>query len=324
MSSVSAPSNLQQVLGFSRHREWLLTSVLPLFGTFFLAAIGNPHGVTGAIILAWCAIFLLGTACGYMLNNLSDIEVDRRAGKRTFLDHWTFAGRLAIAVLLEAASLGLTLLLSDAWTLAAIGVCHLIVWSYSFPPRFKEHIVMGPVVASTQFWAPSAVILIAWRAASPAAFCWTLILLVYGLRLTLIHQSLDRQADLVTGVRTTAVSLSEPSLRRLLAGLFSMEVLLVGALLLLGFLTGLVAALTIPLVLLAPLNMAFRKLRGQRIRLDTYDYVPLSELYETVIPLSFAVTGWWRGNIAWGPLAMFGLLLLARHSGRFRALLPSA
>src|SRR5581483_8393878 len=122
--------------------------------------------------------------------------VDRRAGKRTFLDHWSFTGRLSIAVLLEAASLGLTLLLSDAWTLAAIGVCHLIVWSYSFPPRFKENVVMGPVVASTQFWAPSVVILIAWRTASPAALCWILVLLIYGLRMTLIHQSLDRQADL--------------------------------------------------------------------------------------------------------------------------------
>jgi len=119
------------------------------------------------------------------------------------------------------------------------------------------------------------------------------------------------------------VSLGEPSVRRLLAGLFSMEVLLVGALIVWGFLAGLLAGVTIPLLLLAPLNMAWR-LRGQRIRLDTYDYVPLSELYETVLPLSFALTCFSRGQVSWGPLAMLGLLLLARHGARFRALLPAA
>jgi 4-hydroxybenzoate polyprenyltransferase len=322
MSSANAFENLRQFLAFSRHREWLLGSVLPLFGTFFLAADGNPDQLKARTILAWCAVFLLGTACGYMLNNLSDIEVDRCAGKPAWLDHWTYRARLGIALGLEAASLALTLVLSDAWTLAAIGGCHLIAWSYSFPPRFKESIWMGPVVASAQFWAPSVVILIAWRVASPPALCWIAILAVYGLRITIVHQAIDRQADLASGVRTTAVSIGEPAVHMLLRILFSIEVLLC-LLVSVELVAGPLAGITTPLLLLPGLNIAWRRFRGEQIRLDTYEYVPLSELYETVIPLALALTGVIRGRGSFWPLALLGLLLLARHRARFRALLPA-
>jgi 4-hydroxybenzoate polyprenyltransferase len=310
----SALETTRQFLAFSRHREWLLGSVLPLFGTFFLAADGNPERLRATTVLAWCAVFLLGTGCGYMLNNLSDLDVDRSAGKASSLGHWSHGSKLGIALGLEAASLALTLTLSDARTLAAIAVCHLFAWSYSFPPRFKEHVWMGPVVASAQFWAPSAVILIAWRTDSAAAFCWITILAFYGLRITIVHQAIDRQADLATGVRTTAVALGEPAVHRLLVALFSVEVIL--SALLMGLLAAkLLLPVTWVLLLLPAVNMAWRWFHGG-IRLDTYRYVPLSELYETSVPLALAVTGLVRGWASFGPVAILCVLLAARHRGR--------
>jgi 4-hydroxybenzoate polyprenyltransferase len=315
MSSASRSSDVRQFLAFSRHREWLLGSLLPLFGTFFLAAQGNAEHLQPQTILAWCAVFLLGTGCGYMLNNLSDIEVDRRAGKPTPLDHWSYGARLGLALAFESASLALTLLLSDRWTLAAIAACHLIAWSYSFPPRFKEHVWIGPVVASAQYWAPSAVMLVAWRAAFPAALCWIAILAVYGLRITIVHQSLDRQADIATGVRTTAVAIGEPAARVLLRILFGAEVCL-SLLLIVLLVDRPVAPITAPLFLLPALNIAWRRFRGQQIKLTTYAYVPLSELYETVVPLALALTALIRAQASLWTLALLGLLLLARHRER--------
>ena len=101
-NSRSAASDFGQLLAFSRHGEWLLSSILPLFGTFFIAAAGNPGSLQPRVVLAWCAVFLLGIGCGYMLNNLSDLEVDRRAGKPTPLDHWTYRARLGLALTLES------------------------------------------------------------------------------------------------------------------------------------------------------------------------------------------------------------------------------
>jgi 4-hydroxybenzoate polyprenyltransferase len=321
-SSRSAASDFRQLLAFSRHGEWLLSSVLPLFGTFFVAEAGNPGRLQPTVVLAWCAVFLLGTGCGYMLNNLSDLEVDRRAGKPTPLDHWTYGARLGLALTLEAASLALTLWLSDVWTLAAIAVCHLIAWTYSYPPRFKEHVWLGPIVASAQFWAPSAVVLVAWRVASPAAICWVALLGVYGLRITIVHQAIDWKADIATGVHTTAVSIGQPAARALLRYLFSGEVLL--CLLLIGLLVaGPLAMITTPLLVLPVLNMAWRRVRGQQIRLDTYEYVPLSEFYETVMPLALVLTLLIRSGatLLW-PLAFLGPLLLVRHRARLRVLAP--
>ena len=323
MSSHSSVSfeTFRQFLAFSRHQEWLLGSLLPLFGTFFLAANGTPEHLKSRTILAWCAVFLLGTGCGYMLNNLSDIEVDRRANKPVPLEDWTYRARLGVALALEVASLALTLLLSDPLTLAAIVACHLIAWSYSFPPRFKEYFWMGPVVASAQFWAPSAVILIAWRAASPVTLWWLAILAVYGLRITIVHQVIDRQADLTSGVRTTAVAIGQPAAQALIRFIFSIEALLCLWLIVL-LVAGPLAGMTIPLLLLPGLNMLWRYFHREPIRLDTYEYVPLSELYETVVPLALALTGLMRGWSPVGPPALLGLLLLARHRARLRGVLP--
>jgi 4-hydroxybenzoate polyprenyltransferase len=313
---------LRELPGFSRQREWLFGSLLPLFGTFFLAALRNPSPLKPGIVAGWCAIVLFATACGYMLNNLADLEVDRQAGKPSPLGHWTYGARLLVAILFESASLLLTALLADVWTLAAVAFFHLVAWLYSFPPRFKEHRLLGPAAAATQFWAPSAVILIAWRTAFPAAICWIALLCVYGLRITIIHQVLDRENDMATGVTTTVATTSTSTVRSLLRMFCSAEIFLCFALVWL-LLSEPLIKFTLPLLALPVANILWRRLHGEQVRLDTYKYVPLSELYETVFPLMFGITLFAQNRIKviWA-LASLVMLLLMRHSARFGFRMP--
>lgn len=320
MEIVSAPASnkgtLRQLLGFSRQREWLFGSLLPLFGTFFLAALRDESQLKPSIVAGWFAVVLFATACGYMVNNLADLEVDQLAGKAIPLNHWTYGARLVVALIFEATSLLLTVLLADLWTVAAVVFFHLIVWLYSFPPRLKEHRWLGPVAAATQFWAPSAVVLMAWRLAFPAAICWIAMLCVYGLRITIVHQVIDRKSDIATGIVTTVVTMRESTVRFLLRALFSVEICL--CLLLVVFLLPEPwVKLTLPLLLLPAANVFWRWRQGQQIRLDTYEYVPLSELYETVLPLMLgvAVFAQYGTRVVWA-LAALSIFLLMRHSGR--------
>jgi 4-hydroxybenzoate polyprenyltransferase len=317
---VSAPASnkgtLRQLLGFSRQREWLFGSMLPLFATFFLAALRSESQLKPGIVGGWLAVVLLATACGYMVNNLADLEVDRLAGKEIPLNHWTYGGRLVVALIFEITSLFLTVLLTDLWTVSAVVFFHLVVWLYSFPPRLKEHRWLGPIAAATQFWAPSAVVLMAWRLAFPAAICWIAILCVYGLRITIVHQVIDRDSDIATGIVTTVVTMSESAVRFLLRALFAVELCL--SVLLVGFLLREPwVKLTLPLLLLLAANVFWRWKQGQQIRLDTYEYVPLSELYETVLPLilGIAVFAQYGTKVVW-MIAALSIFLLMRHSGR--------
>ena len=315
--TASVGSTLLQFLRFSRQREWLCSSMLPLFGTFLLAGFRDPSKLSPGNVAGWLLIVGLATGCGYMLNNLADLEVDRRAGKANPLGHWTYSARLAVALTFEASSLYLTVKLSDFWTLAVVVFFHLVMWLYSFPPRFKENRWLGPLAAATQFWAPSAVILIAWHVAFPAAICWVAILSMYGVRLALIHQVLDRENDVVSGVVTSVVTMSESGIRALLRGVFSAEISLC-LLLVVLLLRESQVIFTFPLLFLPIANFWWRRRHRQQIRLDTYEYVPASELYETVLPVMFGLSLFARNgaSVAWA-LVFLLLLLLVRHAGRF-------
>lgn len=313
-----ASTTLHQLFASSRHREWIFGSLLPLFATFFLIGLQKPVELRPAMVAGWCAIVLLGMACGYMANNLADLEVDRRAGKPDPLGDWSYRARLGIALLFQIASVLLTGLLADRWTVAAVAGFQLLGWLYSFPPRFKEWRWLGPIVAAIQFWTPSAAVMIAARVFSPGAVCWLAILFVYGLRITIIHQVVDRENDIKAGIVTTVLTMSASAIQALLRVLLASEIILcISLIVLLMREPGI--KFTLPLLLLIPVNMYFRERNGQKIQLDTYEYVPLSEFYESILPLMLGISlAVLDGAKARWALPCLFVLLMMRHSGRFQ------
>ena len=141
----------------------------------------------------------------YLANDLSDIEDDKKAGKRNaFRDTNISVGIVAFIVttLLHFTSV---VLISLTWQFIVFSVVgYLFGIFYSFKPlRFKERGVVGLVVAS--FFQRNLQLLII-----PFMFevDWLPFVLiniasfVYGIRFILIHQYMDYENDKVSGTKT--------------------------------------------------------------------------------------------------------------------------
>jgi hypothetical protein len=110
--------------------------------------------------------------------------------------------------------------------------------------------------------------------------------------------------------------MSESGVRALLRAVIFVEISL--CLLLVVFLLRESQVLfTFPLLLLPVANFWWKRRHNRRIRLDTYEYVPMSELYETVLPMMFGLSLFARNgaSVAWALVFLF-LLLMVRHADR--------
>ena len=175
------------------------------------------------------------TAYGYLINDLADVELDRRAGKPNAF-HGVSRTKAALVV---AAVFGVMLAcglpfarrpdflpLWIAWTLAAT--------FYSLPPvRLKERGVLGliaTVVAQQPIPAAMAF------AALGHLHTWgALVFIAYitlrGICSDVGHQMRDRERDAATGARTFAVRHDRKAVARIYGFGLELEVLLLGAVL---------------------------------------------------------------------------------------------
>lgn len=240
------------------------------------------------------ALFLLfsltGTAYGYLVNDLADVELDRRAGKSNVFESMTQALAVLVVVTVLAVMIvcGLPfvhrpgfLSLWIAWTLAAT--------FYSLPPvRLKEQGVLGLIATIAAQHAIPAVMAFA---ALGALRTWgALVFIGYvslrGVCSDVGHQMRDRERDAGAGAATFAVRCGERVIARLYGISLELETLLLGGVLLVLLLdlpTAVVSRwqvspvwpLVIAYALLLPfvLGRAWARLeRGERV--DPYDESP--------------------------------------------------
>jgi 4-hydroxybenzoate polyprenyltransferase len=178
---------------------------------------------------------MVGTASlgafGYLANDLSDVAVDKTAGKGRESHQWS--RRVVGAVCAGSAVLSVvsywlarrspsTLLLA----LAAVGVAA----GYSIRPlRLKERHIAGVLVAATaQRAMPGLVGAAIFHAATPAFWLVLAAISLQGVRYILLHQLADASHDLRTGVRTFVARVGTPVVLRMLDSLPVIEVLLLG------------------------------------------------------------------------------------------------
>ena len=309
---------IREIIRFTRLREWH-SGKLPIligFGLALSLAAPIPHHNVLWVLAAY-VLTCLYLATAYMLNNLADTRQDHMANKNIGLEGWSPGMRLVPVIVSTVLGLGIGLAVLPPVALIAMIGCYALAWIYPFPPRLKEHVILGPFVAAfAQVPAPALTFALAWGSLPASSLGYLAVAFLYGLRMILVHQLLDYNNDRLTATRTTATVLGIPATRKLVRVVFGLELLSTTAFLILlsdaGLPTGLLAGLLWPLLL-----AMLRWYRGERLQLDSYSYIPLADVHESMIPLLLAITLVMRDGISMiGAVLMVVIPFYNRHIER--------
>lgn len=306
-----------EMLRFTRAHEWHPGKLPLLMGFGLSLALKHPEALRPYQIVGWYVTFSLFLAFAYMLNNVSDLKLDAQVGKVIELKNWSPQGKAILSLGVGTAALLFGTIILPLRALPVLGLCFLLAWVYSFPPRFKENVILGPLVASMgQLSAPAAVILVAWGQFSIVAMVYVIVVSLYGLRMILVHQLLDMENDIYTGTVTTAIVLGRVRTKRLIGAVLVFEV--IGSTILLAILLKEGMPPLLLLLLLLPLfRLAIQLASGDKVRLDSYTYIPLADFHESVLPLMLAVSlGVLSGGRLWWLSVLLLVVFLRRHRDR--------
>jgi len=209
---------LGRKLEVARPGEWWDHKLAPLLGVAYATALYAGAALTDLAATLILVLVALAPGAVYVsvLNDLSDLEADRRVGKRNRLE-----GRspvIGFVLMATAIAIGFGVAcaawLDDPLTLAFYGAAWLSFTAYSAPPlRLKERGLAGALADAAGahlfpcLFAASAVLDAAgegvdgtWLAVVGA---WSFAL---GIRGALLHQFTDAASDVRGGIRTFAVA----------------------------------------------------------------------------------------------------------------------
>lgn len=199
--------------GTVRAGEWWHYKLVPIFAAFIatLTMLGQ------AIAPAWQAAVMLllaitaGAVFVSLLNDLTDIDEDRRAGKTNRMEGRSTAFRAGGLAIPVAAGLAFLFVWRDDPLLASLYLAAWIAFSlYSLSPfRLKARGLWGVLAdaCGAHLFPTMVAMVLAFRAAGrpvdpiwiAAGAAWAF---GYGLRGILWHQLADRESDRAAGVRT--------------------------------------------------------------------------------------------------------------------------
>lgn len=193
-----------------------------------------PPGAGTVRVLALLASAICLAGYGYLVNDASDVEADRLAGKRNLVGKLPVPAR--IGVIAVFAALGalpwLLIHLSGPAKLALAGI-YLVPLLYSpRPVRLKERHLLGPIADASNAFVLPALFTVALFAPmgdatgpgwlmTAGALAWSI---PFGLRAILIHQVVDADHDRASGTRTLVTRIGEArAVRAMRTVLFPVE-----------------------------------------------------------------------------------------------------
>lgn len=330
----------------ARADNWWDYKVPPILAVGFAAALVYDVPLAGMVealglILALC---LSAGAYGHFINDATDVEADRKAGKPNQMARFPAWARAGIC--LGTLALGLlpaAVLPYSTLSLILLGLEFLAPSLYSIPPfRLKERGILGLLADALgahvipMLFAVSVMVdrgapvdgpdaALAWLF-PPAILAWALCV---GLKGILVHEYEDRANDLRSGLTTFATAGDLPRVDRALERMWRLELAAFGGLLL-------VLAPWAPIMPLAAL--AYAGVAADRIvhHWNCHVHSPDEEpklsrwqsghlFYECALPFLLAVTLAWRDPaLAWLPVV---LVLAFRRNflvriGELREFLP--
>jgi glycosyltransferase involved in cell wall biosynthesis/4-hydroxybenzoate polyprenyltransferase len=328
-----------------RAGEWWAYKIPPLLIVGFagLLQFEADHAAWTRGATALAAVVLVAMY-GYLLNDLCDIEADRKSRRPNRMADVGPVGRLAGIALPAAGALLLALTTADPLVIVLVAINLLLPTLYSVPPvRLKGRGSWGALADAAGVHAVPAAIMARAIVGDPilagaarahlfvgAAVGWALLV---GLRGILLHQVADRASDERAGVMTLGRRLGATRARRLvLFGLFPAELACLA--LLLGPLLRSAPAAT-ALIVLGLVVDTLRRYRGWTLPLfeptatSHERFIPIlsNELYEVWLPVGLALqVAVNTPALAWVPLVVIALFWRNIHA-RLRdvsRLLPAA
>lgn len=237
-------SRLAALPALVRGSNWWYSKIPPLLAVAYAEialqrlAPGIAIGRVAALLVSACCV----AAYGHVLNDICDIEADRRAGKPNAMARLTPGQRAALCLGLAAAGLAPWLFTGlDRASILLLACLYALPAIYNAPPvRLKERGVWGVLADAGQAHAvPTLFTVTLFSHLSPAPSRYTAafgaLAVVWaacrGLRDILRHQLWDRENDVRSEVTTYAVRTEPERIRRLVNhGLFPGEVLALGGL----------------------------------------------------------------------------------------------
>ena len=224
-SVLAVPARVLRIAGRAsrslRTSQWWGHMVGPIVA-FALLQIGWRQVPAGAalgrlVAVVACALFL--GAYGYVVNDASDVELDRRVGKSNSMARFSVPARLAIiGAFAIAGALPWVFVELDGRALAVLAAVYLMPLLYSARPvRLKERHLLGPLAdASNAFVLPAMFTVALYaplgEAAGPdwlmiaGALLWSF---SFGLRAIVKHLVDDAWNDRSSGTVTLVVLIGE-------------------------------------------------------------------------------------------------------------------
>lgn len=286
---------MKKVIAYLRMEEWLSSKVTMMLGILMYFLYLSNSSAKKSLIDVLIYFLFLGTflAISYIANDYSDIEVDKKAGKKkdiATMEKWQIW--LSLIFLFLIGNIPLVLYCENKITVVILVLFNYVMGlAYStLGIRFKEKGVWGLIECSiAQRCLPLLLIAAMIRldyVELQLLFGWIIVSFFDGLRYIIIHQVLDLENDLKSGV-VTYVSQKKKNYRKIIISLLLMELVGTVALLIPVFMEHIIIAVLL-VVLFVVLEFGIYKVISVFANKDwfcTFDSVPLEAFLNCGMPL---------------------------------------
>lgn len=285
---------MKSVLSYFRVPEWYDSKIPLAMAVCLYAMVFEPQTIRKQNMIMWYAAYFVFCvtyfAVNYLINDYSDIEEDRNAGKRKVIQSVDPRMTLFLLIVLPIGSVFELFAASNysIFTFAmSVGV-YLLGISYSVKGiRMKERGIWGLIFSS--FAQRNTPVLITFSFLNMRLdhfTCWMLLCFVNGLRYILIHQYQDMENDEKVGIHTYVldrnVSIKKGIFTFIIIELLALiwlfadewEVILIAGIVYLG---------------ICFLNWRFTEKVLHVSYFYSYACVPMEDLYNVFIPLMLSV-----------------------------------
>jgi 4-hydroxybenzoate polyprenyltransferase len=217
-------------LRFARSGNWWFSKIPPLLAVAYLTiALLEIDFTRGALLLA-CYLFSVSCAAtyGHIINDIFDVNSDRRAGKHNAMAEWNWSTRTGLCLtVLCAGFLPALIVPYPACALLLLALNYVWPTIYSLPAiRLKERGILGVVCDVLGSHVTPTLLALAifqdeGRAALGGHAGFPLIITLWssvlGIKGILHHQIADRDNDIASGTATFAAKAKPESMTRFLA-----------------------------------------------------------------------------------------------------------